>query len=300
MKKILKYMLIAIGALLVLALLVVGGILFRVNQRLNKPYEVQAETIEIKKDSATLALGKSRSVLCTTCHGADFGGTEMFRDPQLGTIHSANLTSGEGGIGKTYQTEDWVRALRHGVAKSGRPVFVMPAKEYHNFTKEDLSALIAYLQTIPKVDRVSTGVRITAMAKVLVAMGAFGDVINAETIDHNEPMVASIPAEPTKEYGDYLVRIAGCRTCHGPQLNGGKDPNPHAPMGANLTPGGMLPSWGLDGFKQTIRTGVTPLGRALLTEFMPWKTFAKLSDVELEAIYVYLMSQPKLETAVLK
>ena len=36
------------------------------------------------------------------------------------------------------------------------------------------------------------------------------------------------------------VDTFGCRTCHGPQLAGGKDPDPAAPPGPNLTAGGNL------------------------------------------------------------
>ncbi|MBI5079676.1 MAG: hypothetical protein HZB17_00010 [Chloroflexi bacterium] len=45
-----------------------------------------------------------------------------------------------------------------------------------------------------------------------------------------------------------------------------------------------------------MRQGVTPTGRQL-TKFMPWKGLGKMTDDELKAVWMYLKSQPKLETA---
>ncbi|MFN0217046.1 MAG: c-type cytochrome, partial [Saprospiraceae bacterium] len=98
----------------------------------------------------------------------------------------------------------------------------------------------------------------------------------------------------------YLVKISGCRSCHGPQLNGGKDPNPEAPMGPNLTPGGNLSSWGAEGFMKSMRTGITPLGKELNGKFMPWKEIGHYDDDQLQAIYAYLTAQPSLATAEIK
>ncbi len=47
-----------------------------------------------------------------------------------------------------------------------------------------------------------------------------------------------------------------------------------------------------------MRTGMTPYGRQLDPEFMPWKEYNNLSDEELSAILVYLQSLPALETDV--
>jgi hypothetical protein len=60
------------------------------------------------------------------------------------------------------------------------------------------------------------------------------------------------------------------------------------------TPGGKLGFWTEEQFINTIRNGVTPGGH-LLTERMPWKTYSQMNDEELEAIWQYLRSLPKLE-----
>jgi hypothetical protein len=64
----------------------------------------------------------------------------------------------------------------------------------------------------------------------------------------------------------------------------------------NLTPGGQLAEWSEEDFFQTVRTGIAPDGEVLEEEEMPWPIFAKFSDSELRAIWLYLQSLPAIET----
>lgn len=225
-------------------------------------------------------------------------GTEFFSTPDLGFIHAPNLTPG--GACKSYTDLDWDRAIRHGVAKGGKPLLIMPANNFQYLSDEHTSQIIAYLKTLPAVNQSWESPNTTFLCDVLFQVGAFGDALNAETIDHAKPSHYAPARGATAQYGDYLVKISGCRSCHGPQLNGGKDPNPEAPFGPNLTPGGSLPSWGTAGFAKTMRSGVTPMGKELNGKFMPWKEIGHFDDDQLQAIYTYLMSLPKLEMAEVK
>jgi len=56
-----------------------------------------------------------------------------------------------------------------------------------------------------------------------------------------------------------------------------------------LTSSGNVGQWTEAEFIQTMRTGVTPAGKQLV-EFMPWKFYGKMNDVELKAIYLYFQS----------
>jgi mono/diheme cytochrome c family protein len=120
----------------------------------------------------------------------------------------------------------------------------------------------------------------------------------ADLIDHTGPRPTVPTVAVTKEYGDYLVRLAGCRQCHGQQLSGGKVDDPTSNLlGPNLTPGGELAAWSAADFITTIRTGVTP-AQHTLNDMMPWKTYGKMSDDELKAVFLYLQSLPKLATTI--
>jgi hypothetical protein len=97
------------------------------------------------------------------------------------------------------------------------------------------------------------------------------------------------------EYGEYMVDTNDCRLCHGQAMNGGPFPDPtKTKISPNLTQGGELAFWTEEQFINTIRTGVTPSGHELDTEFMPWKEYRFMSDDELKAIWMYLQSLPKL------
>ena len=56
---------------------------------------------------------------------------------------------------------------------------------------------------------------------------------------------------------------------------------------------GELQNWSEEDFITTMRTGVTPSGRQLDPEFMPWKEFGQLGEEELKGIWLYLSSLPQ-------
>ncbi len=299
MKKVLKWT----GIVLVSLLLFLAGTAFYLSStaqsRIVQKYDVQPKAISIPTDSASIVAGqKWVSVLCTGCHGENLAGTAFFSDPGLGTIPAPNITPG--GVGKNYTDIDWDRALRHGVGKDCRPLLIMPSKDFKYMSDEHIGQIIAYLKTLPAVEQSWPGPQTSFMCDILFQVGAFGDALNAETIDHKSPSHTAPPRGATAQYGDYLVKVSGCRTCHGPQLNGGKDPNPEAPIGPNLTPGGGLANWESEGFIKTMHTGITPLGKEINGKFMPWKEIGRYDDEQLKAIYAYLMAQPKLEMAEIK
>lgn len=292
MKKFLKWAAIVLGVLLIAVFITVYFLTKNIDNRTAKVYKIEAENVAIPSDSLSLVRGKELSYICADCHNEDLGGKLFFQDDKLGTIYSANLTSGTGGVGKSYSDQDWVRSIRHGVTPAGRALFVMPSADFANLSEQDLGSLIAYLKTLPPVDRQSKATELKTMAKVIAALGGFGDVFAAEVIDHKAPLPANPVRNNSAVYGDYLVKISGCRTCHLTNLGGGKSPDPHSPMVPDITPSGNLGKWEAAQFIQTLRTGKTPEGKELQAEFMPYKQFKAMPDQDLEAIYNYLHSLP--------
>lgn len=297
-KKVLKC--IAIVALSVALILLVAGwiLLNKANQKMEKVYQVEPAMIVIPDDSASLAHGRTWAmVLCAHCHGADFSGGLFFDEPEFGSAYTVNLTKGKEGIGSSYADIDWVRAIKHGVKPNGQGIFVMPSVDLNKMSDEDLGELIAYIKTIPPVDSEPyKAPQLTVLAKILMATGALGDIYAAEIIDHDAVSPYAPPELPTAEYGSYLVDVFGCRLCHGQNLNGGKDPDPTAPFGPNLTKAGHLGNWSNEQFIATLRTGYTPEGKSLDINFMPWTGLAAMPDDNLTAIYNFLQSIPEMET----
>ncbi len=295
MKKVFKWIGIVLG--LVLGLVLIAGVILFVmgNARFDKMYDVPPSNIQVPTDEASIAYGKHRAeALCQGCHGADMGGEIKFFDGgPLGTMDSANLTSGEGGIGKEFTTEDYVRAIRHGIGPDGKPIFMPAVVSTAHLSDEDLGAIIAYLRTLPPVDRKTNGRQFTPLAKILFAAGALGK-LPVETVSH-EVHVSAPERGVSVAYGEYMVNTHDCRLCHGAQLNGGKHANPTIKViSPNLTPGGELGAWSEQQFMDAIRTSVTPSGHDLDSGLMPWKDYRNFTDDELKAIFLYLQSLPKL------
>lgn len=293
MRKLLKWAGVVFGGLVGLVVLAAVGLYLLTTARLNKVYNVQADLIQIPTDAASIARGEVWvNGLCLHCHGYDLSGKVVFNDPMLATMPSANLTSGKGGIGEIYSDLDWIRAIRHGIGADGRTLVVMPSNDFTYFSDEDLGDIIAYLKTLPPVDHETSEPVFKPLGRVLTAAGAFGKIIPAELIDHEAVRQPAPPAEVTAEYGAYVVAVGGCRTCHGEDLTGGKDPDPNAPPAPNLSPTGDLGSWDEAGFVNSIRNGVTPSGKPL-SAYMPWADFRNMSDLQLKAIWAYLASLPE-------
>ena len=296
--KVLKWIGIILGSLIVLIAVVVLILVLVANGKLNKTYEVTPTALTIPSDSASIARGAHLAdVLCKECHGGALEGMHFFDDMPLGIIYSPNLTSGEGGVGATYTDEDWVRSIRHGVNPDGVGLFVMPSKDYHNMGSEDLGSLIAYMKTIQPMDNTEREKKLGLLGKILLATGAFGDdVIGAAVIDHEAGFSTPPPAGVTPDYGGYLVAITGCTTCHQSNLGGGASPDPNSPVVPNITSGGNLGNWSEAQFVETIRTGKTPEGLEMQDKHMPWPAYARYTDDELKAMYSYLQSVPAVES----
>lgn len=289
MTKILKWLGIGLGGLIGLIILAALVLSFIGNAQLNKTVDIQPEAIPIPTDAASLERGEHLvKVACTSCHGEDLSGQPLLDDPAIGRVFSANLTSGQGGVGASYEDVDLIRSIRHAVSKNGRRLVIMPSDAFINFSKEDLGAVIAYLRTVPPVDHEISKPELTFMGRVLLAAGMFGKIFPADYLDHNQAYTSMPEIGANPEYGAYLATF--CETCHGEDLGGAQPGDPESPFAPNLTQGGELVGWTETDFIQTLRTGVTPSGHLLNPMYMPWDSFGKFDDEELSAIWMYLQS----------
>jgi mono/diheme cytochrome c family protein len=295
MKQIFKWIGIVLGSLIGLLLVTSTVLYFMGNAHLNKTYDFPPSNITIPTDAASIEYGKHRAeTLCEGCHGKDLSGTNnWFSAGPLGTIDSANLTSGEGGIAREYTSdEDYVKAIRHGIDPEGKPIFMVAVVSTAHLSDKDLGAIIGYVKSVPPVDHKTNGQNLTPLAKILLAAGVFPR-LPVEVVSH-ETNVNAPERGVTAEYGAYLANTNDCRLCHGPNLNGGPFPDPTVKLiSPNLTPGGELGPWTEEQFVNTIRTGVKPNG-SQLSDRMPWKNYRLFYDDELKAIWLFLQSLPKL------
>jgi mono/diheme cytochrome c family protein len=226
---------------------------------------------------------------CTSCHGPDLAGASMADDVWLGRLDAPNLTPGRGGLAE-HRDADIERALRHGVGRDGRALWMMPANHLAQLSDRDVTGLVAALRALPPLDRTSGPKRAGPFTRVVLALGLAPDLLAAEIIDHEAVGGRRVPPAAEPEYGEYLVTVGGCRICHGQDLRGGLHPLalPGEPPPPDLTPASRLAHWTEADFVRALRSGSTPDGRRLDPTFMPWPTMAGLTDLEVRAIWRYL------------
>ena len=284
-----KLIRILLGLLGVIVLLVAGLYLWS-ETRINRTYAVAGQPLALPTDEAALAEGARLFVTrgCSDCHGADGRGTVMIDDPAIGRIAGSNLTTGAGGVLGAYDDALLARAIRNGLDENGRPLLFMPSWEFQGFSDEDTAMLIAHMRNLPPVDNVLPASQSGPMGRILFLAGQL-PLVPAEMVNHDAPKVASVTVEASVAYGDYLAQ--GCIGCHGTGFSGGAIPGAPLdwPVATNITPDREtgMGDWTQADFVADIRTGVRPDG-STIDPLMPWANFSLMTDVELEALWLYL------------
>ncbi len=279
-------------ALLAIAFAVVAYVMARSEARISRIWDVPEPPLLVSSDSAAIAHGRHLAVSrgCTECHASDLGGAVMSDDGFMGYLASANLTAGKGGVLPQLTDAQIARTLRHGIRHDGRSVIVMPAVDYFPLSDEDIGALIAYLRTVPPVDRELAAPRLGPGARALIVL-AGEPLLSAEQIDHQAVRSPKPEAAVSVEYGRYVAAV--CMSCHGENYAGGLvNGPPGTPASANLTPAGALATWDEAQFLAALRTGVLPDGRQMDARVMPWMAFAEFDDTEARAIWAFLQTVP--------
>jgi mono/diheme cytochrome c family protein len=183
--------------------------------------------------------------------------------------------------------KDWTdgeifRAIRDGVDKDGRKLVVMPSIRVRYMSDEDALAMIAFLRSQEPVENETPMPpdRPNLLALILAGANAIPEQPRVTA-----PIIAPEKA-PTVEYGQFMTTFLDCKDCHGDDLSGGT--SQFNPNGPSLR---VVKGWTQEQFITTLRTGEDPSGHELQPP-MPWKASGRLDDVELAALYNYLVSLP--------
>jgi mono/diheme cytochrome c family protein len=285
---------IAVAVLVVLAAGAAFTGLQLAEGKMQRKLEVKVQPVAYTSDAAAVERGRylfaSRG--CVDCHGANGGGRTFVEEGSL-KIRGPNISPAPGSAVADYRPEDWVRAIRHGVARDGRPLMIMPSEDYNRFTDADLSALVAYVRSMPPAEGGPAVVQLPLPVRVLYGFGAIHDA--AARIDHALP-----PAQPVAEgvnvaHGAYVANM--CLGCHGATLAGGRIPGgpPDWPAASNLTPGEgtvMGRYADADALLRLFRTGKRPDGSEV--KVMPFNSLREMSETDVRALHLYLKTlQPK-------
>jgi len=255
-------------------------------------------------DYASVAAGRSQAMLadCAGCHtapgGKPFAGGRVLETP-FGRLASPNITPDDDtGIGR-WSREEFVRAVKAGMAPNGRPLYpAMPYPYYARLSDSDAGAIFDYLQTVAAVRN-----------RVRVNQLAFPYNIRGLMAGWN--FLFFRPAAPAPRddksaawaRGEYLVNGPGhCGACHTPKNPFGAD------TGAALR-GASLEGWfapdatahaqrGIGSWRQSevvsyLKTGHNSHSMASgpMAEVIENST-SQMSDADLTAIAVYLRDVP--------
>jgi len=243
---------------------------------------------------------------CTSCHTAKDGpllaGGDPIRSP-YGTFHAPNITPDpETGIGR-WSDADLARALREGVAPDGAPLYpAFPYTSYTHMTDGDLTALAAYLKTVPPVRRESRPHELGLPYSLRLGLRPWRWAFF-------EPR-RFVP-DPTKDAvwnrGAYLVTALGhCQECHTPRTWSGALDTELAFTGADLGkdigkapnitrhPERGLGKWTDDDYLGVLQLGILPDGDFVAGDMAKVVAHgtSKLPASDQEAIVTYLKSLP--------
>ena len=134
-------------------------------------------------------------------------------DGPFGTVYSTNITADrQTGIG-AWTDDEIIAAIRLGRRPSGeRLIPVHPYPVFNGMAAEDLRALVAFLRSLPAVNRPNQSKRIT--------MPLFESVFLPAWLTAFAPRETPPATAPTSGLarGEYLVRAVGhCGECHTPR-----------------------------------------------------------------------------------
>ena len=245
---------------------------------------------------------------CAACHtdfknkGPLLAGGRALKTP-FGVFYSPNITPDpEHGIGG-WTVEDFMRAMRQGLAPDGTPYFpVFPYPSYTGITDDDLRDLRAYIFSLAPVAKPNRGHQVKA---------PFGwrFLLYGWRWLYFEPGPFRPHPERGKAWnrGAYLVEaLAHCAQCHTPRnALGALDPalsfagNPDGPEGdlvPNITPHREtgIGGWTDDDLDSLFRMGMTPDGDFVggsMAEVVEHTT-GRLGESDLRAVIVYLRALP--------
>ena len=293
MRRFIKWLAALLGVLVLVAGVVYAVAHFRSEQAMARTYVVSDPPLVLARDAETLGRGAHIFATrgCGDCHGAAGEGGLVFDAGPVIKVVAPNITTG--GRLKSMSADQVAAAIRHGVHADGRPLVFMPSEDFHEMSDADASALIAYLQSLPPSGNDPGPLEVRPLGRLMWLFGKF-PLLPAESLDH-APRARAAPAlAATAEYGKYLAQ--GCTGCHGANWAGQHVPGtpPDFKDAANLTPA-ALGAWTEADFFRAIREGKRPDGSAI-DPFMPWKTFARMSDTELSALWAHFKSLPPVES----
>lgn len=272
-----------------IAIIAIASVQIKFNLESSKHYTAPDFTIHDEVLGADVNLGKRLYYVrsgCVDCHGENQAGAQVMDNGPMGTIHGANITPFNL---SSWSDEEIARAIRYGIHKTGRTLRFMPAIDFEVLSKGDVAALVAFLRSVPSVEKPSHLNTFGPVAKFLSITGQMPLMFPAKVVDLNKGFGEKPEEAPTAQFGRYLAQ--SCVGCHGFEYRGGKIPggDPSWPEASNIR-FGANPAWTESAFQEAIRSGVSPISHQPIRMPMPVKLLQQMNETEIKAIWEYLHS----------
>jgi mono/diheme cytochrome c family protein len=281
--------LIAIPLLAIFA--VFSAIFFLTESDRLRTYPLTDYDIKIPADSASINHGKRLFAVrgCVDCHGRNLGGRIIEAGLITGVIAAPNLTPGRGSAISGYSNVDLVRVIREGVKPNGKSVIMMPSHKFQVIHKRDLESLIAYIKSVEPVDRKLPETELSFPLRIYYFINRELALFPANKISRSSEIPES-EMDNRKARAKYVA--SSCVGCHGYKLKGGKIPGvpPYWPEAPDLTSSGIAGEWTKQEFIEAMEKGITPDGRHINEQYMPWPAFGQLTEEEFDLLWDYLQS----------
>ena len=199
--KVLKWVGYVAGALVILVSLAAASVAVISWHKLARTSDVAVAPISVPSDEAAVARGRHLAdavTKCVHCHGANLGGSMFIDDAAFARLPAPNITRGRGGRGAAYSDAELARLIRHGIKRDGRPAVIMPSSSYQYLSDADLGAIIAYVRSMPNVDRAWPAPKFGPVFRSLVTFGVF-PAFPADHIDHSRSSAMNVAEDTTAD-----------------------------------------------------------------------------------------------------
>jgi len=281
MRRLLRWLGVATGAVLVLIVIGVAVIYVLSQHKLNQRFPLPRTAIVVPSDAASIAEGQRLATIAgcyNGCHGRRGEGAVLFDEPIIGRLVAPNLTASV----RNYNDAELANIIRHGLRPDGRSVFVMPAEAFTYLSDADLGRIIAFMRSLPAREGPGPGGFLGPLGRLGVLTGQFK--MAAQLIAESTPLPEA--GSPDALTGRYIAQTV-CAHCHATNLRGRTTP---AYVSPNLQ---IVAAYSAEAFTRLLRTGV-PLGGQKLGTMREeaQMNLSLLTDAEIASLYSYLRSLP--------
>lgn len=290
MQRLLKWLSYAALALALPAVAAAAVLHFATERMLGERHPVRAERLVRPSASAVAdAPRQARLLGCLSCHGDGLRGNEMFEGAGLGAIWAPNLPR----LARERTDQQLAAAIRQGVAADGRPLLVMPSGLFSRLGDGEVSALIAWIRSLPADAPTTPRTRLSLLGRYTVLNGDMP--LQPALVGHYRRLMPP-NLGPAHALGRRIAATV-CAECHSADLTGGD--RPHADFNSRIveatppTPDlAVAAAYDLPAFARLLRTGVPPGGRDLgMMAAVARSDFRHFTDGEIAALHAYLQAR---------